>query len=107
MVSSVDGLAGAVAVGSSAPPQRRDVASEAVTGVWGRAGPRLYVTGWLATSLRLAYDVARKRRHLAPAAVVHMALSPIASDHRYPSFAQGIGGGLWSIGQPGQVEVNS
>jgi len=24
------------------PPQRREVASEAVTGAWGRAGPRLY-----------------------------------------------------------------
>ena len=40
MVSSVDGLAGAAAVGSSgAAPQRREVASEVVTGAWGRAGP--------------------------------------------------------------------
>ena len=37
MVSSVDGLAGAVAVVRQVPPQRRDVASEAVTGAWGRA----------------------------------------------------------------------
>jgi hypothetical protein len=40
MGSSIDGLAGVAAVGSS--PQRREVASEAVTGAWGRAGPRLY-----------------------------------------------------------------
>jgi hypothetical protein len=32
MVSSVDGLAGAAAVVRQAPPQRREVASEAVTG---------------------------------------------------------------------------
>ena len=35
MVSSVDGLAGAAAVGSLVPPPRRDVASEAVPGAWG------------------------------------------------------------------------
>jgi hypothetical protein len=35
MVSSVDGLAGAAAVGRQVPPQRREVASEAATGAWG------------------------------------------------------------------------
>jgi hypothetical protein len=40
MVSSVDGLAGAAAIGSSGAPQRREVA-EAVAGAWERAGPRL------------------------------------------------------------------
>src|SRR6516162_9698244 len=68
MVSSVDGLAGAVAVGSSgASAASRCCVGGSNRGL-GASSPRLYVTGWLATSLRLAYDVARKRRHLAPIA---------------------------------------
>src|SRR5262249_27028499 len=40
MVSSVDGLAVPLRLVRQVSPQRRDVASEAVTGAWGRAGPR-------------------------------------------------------------------
>ena len=46
MVSSVDGLAGAAAVGSSeVPPPRREVASEAVTGRHVRFAPESDMCG--------------------------------------------------------------
>ncbi len=41
MVSLVDELAGTAAVGLSVAPQRREVASETVTGAWRRADHRL------------------------------------------------------------------
>ena len=63
MVSSVDGLAGAVAV-----PQRREVASEAVTGGWEASRPST-LRDWLARHIVAArLRRSAKTGHLAPIA---------------------------------------